>query len=590
VLDFTSKVLTIFKSDTSELKAGLKDLQQEEKKLAQAQLEAAQQRNKGYDDWVGKLANVNQALELGGKVVGFMSDAWKGYAEDLKMAAAAGSANIDRLRDASLGLRTENELTAFAAKAQAGAIKANQEQMETAQRAMVALTRAGFDQHEVTEKVTNAMVSLKTRGLESLGVQVKEGKTDLETFNNLMGSLADKAKGVDSGTLTASESIQKMGVSMNDSMDKMKNAIGQLVQSMGPLLEMLAKAVSLIADIASEALKDIDPMAAARLELQKRNGTLPQAARKQVGAMDRWDRDPSLGTIDEGAYATFMRGKGLMGDQGKEAKPGKVDPSIAEDARERASIIVAEYEEAARVARERMIQDGYENAFTSALGVPNMDELRAEIGEITNETDRLFAEFNAKQYEKYQAAKQASFLESSFGKLEEFNAYAQAFQMLSGAVTASMDAWITGSMSAGQAIKKFFADALKGLASQMAVEALKHGAYAIGSLAFGDFRGAGQHAAAAAAFGSGAAAAAVAAKSLGGSAGATASGGAASAGASGGGGKGASGASGGGSSEGSNDKRPIVVVVGDHFSHMSNRQKAIYSQEAVDKAVRERDD
>jgi hypothetical protein len=590
VLDFTSKVLTIFKSDTSELKAGLKDLQQEEKKLAQAQLEAAQQRNKGYDDWVGKLANVNQALELGGKVVGFMSDAWKGYAEDLKMAAAAGSANIDRLRDASLGLRTENELTAFAAKAQAGAIKANQEQMETAQRAMVALTRAGFDQHEVTEKVTNAMVSLKTRGLESLGVQVKEGKTDLETFNNLMGSLADKAKGVDSGTLTASESIQKMGVSMNDSMDKMKNAIGQLVQSMGPLLEMLAKAVSLIADIASEALKDIDPMAAARLELQKRNGTLPQAARKQVGAMDRWDRDPSLGTIDEGAYATFMRGKGLMGDQGKEAKPGKVDPSIAEDARERASIIVAEYEEAARVARERMIQDGYENAFTSALGVPNMDELRAEIGEITSETDRLFAEFNAKQYEKYQAAKQASFLESSFGKLEEFNAYAQAFQMLSGAVTASMDAWITGSMSAGQAIKKFFADALKGLASQMAVEALKHGAYAIGSLAFGDFRGAGQHAAAAAAFGSGAAAAAVAAKSLGGSAGATASGGAASAGASGGGGKGASGASGGGSSEGSNDKRPIVVVVGDHFSHMSNRQKAIYSQEAVDKAVRERDD
>jgi hypothetical protein len=394
-----------------------------------------------------------------------------------------------------------------------------------------------------------------------------------------MAALADKAKGVDTGTLTASESITKMGVSMNDSMDKMKNALGELVQAMSPLLEALALAVSLIADISSAALKDVNPMEAARLELQRRQGIAPAAPqRRQVGAMDRWNRDESLGTFDEGAYATFMRGRGLMGDQGR---PGKPRASRFGDF---ASVTGTDTAGAPIGFGSTMYGD--------ALGRARGD-VTPDVGPLIKEaealrTKKLTDDWNARL--AGERSKKSTFLESTFGKIEDFNAYATAFGMLTGGVTAAMDAWITGSMSAGEAVKKFIGEALKGLASQMAVEALKHGAYAIGSAAFGDFRGAGQHAAAAAAFGSGAAAAAVAAKSLGGSAGATASGGAASAGASGGGGKGASGASGGGSSEGSNDKRPIVVVVGDHFSHMSNRQKAIYSQEAVDKAVRERDE
>ena len=107
---------------------------------------------------------------------------------------------------------------------------------------------------------------------------------------------------------------------------------------------------------------------------------------------------------------------------------------------------------------------------------------------------------------------QESQLSKMFGPIEEFNAYKTAFDSLGGAVGASLSAWIDGSMSAGEAFKKFIGEALKALSVQMAMEALKHGAYALGSLAFGDVRGAAQHGQAALAFGAGAAVAAVAAK------------------------------------------------------------------------------
>jgi hypothetical protein len=113
-------------------------------------------------------------------------------------------------------------------------------------------------------------------------------------------------------------------------------------------------------------------------------------------------------------------------------------------------------------------------------------------------------------------------LEQMFGPLEQFNAYATAFDTLSGAASSALGAWIDGSMSAGKAFKLFIGDALKALSQQMLVEGLKHGAYALGSLAFGDIGGAGRHAAAAAAFGAGAGLAAVAAKSMGTSASASA--------------------------------------------------------------------
>jgi hypothetical protein len=615
MLDFASKVITTFKADVSDMRAGLKELTNDEKKLAQAQLDAAQQRNKGYDEWVAKLGNMNQALELGGKVVGFLGDAWKEYAEDVRLAAAAGSADIDRLRKASLGLRTEQELMEFAAKAQHGVIKANQEQMETAEKAMIALTRAGFDQKEVTDKVTSAMVSLKTRGLESLGVSVKEGKTDLETFNNLMSSLAAKASGVDESTLTAGESIQKMGVSMHDSIDNMKSSLGSLVQAMAPLLNTLARAVAIIADITDKIAKipgmggmnsgsiagQISKEGAAESLRILRGGAKAATAStapslKQVGARDRWDDGGGAG-LDEASF--YSATNAAIGRIPKEAKAGKVDDSeLKEAARERADLIFAEWQEANDIAAERMAAgvDAHTdvsnilkaNMASGMFGIPESDELAAMIAERGKILDEEIARINAKRYEKYNEGKQQTFLESTFGKLEDINHYQRAFEAFGSAVGASYEAIVTGSGSAGAAFKKMLADSLMSIGKESAVQALKELAYAAGSAAYGNFPAAALHLKSAALHGAVAVAAGAAAHSIGTSSQVAAGDKAAAekaredkkAGGSAGGG------SGGG--EGSNSARPIQVFIGDYMNGDERRRRQV-ADEAIQRALRERD-
>lgn len=75
-------------------------------------------------------------------------------------------------------------------------------------------------------------------------------------------------------------------------------------------------------------------------------------------------------------------------------------------------------------------------------------------------------------------------------------------------------AWVLYGESLGKALKQALAQQLAVLASEFAIQALKHGAYALGSLAFGNFAGAAKHAAAAAAFTAAAAATGLAARAL----------------------------------------------------------------------------
>lgn len=131
--------------------------------------------------------------------------------------------------------------------------------------------------------------------------------------------------------------------------------------------------------------------------------------------------------------------------------------------------------------------------------------------------------------EEKRAAAEASKLrlENAFGKLDEINAYKLAFDGLGGSVTSAMQAWIDGSMSAGQAAKKFAGEYLSTVAATLAIEALKEGAYAVASSIPGPFfnpAATAGHAAAAAQYGVAAAAAAGMAKALGGGAAPTPSG------------------------------------------------------------------
>lgn len=107
-------------------------------------------------------------------------------------------------------------------------------------------------------------------------------------------------------------------------------------------------------------------------------------------------------------------------------------------------------------------------------------------------------------------AGKATWLESAFGTIEDINAYSVAFEALSGVLQTAFDAWASGADLTAESMKGLAANAIRGVASLMFAEALKHGAYALGNLAFGlsgdprAFAAAAAHGKAAAAFGAGA--------------------------------------------------------------------------------------
>lgn len=82
------------------------------------------------------------------------------------------------------------------------------------------------------------------------------------------------------------------------------------------------------------------------------------------------------------------------------------------------------------------------------------------------------------------------------------------------ALAQGYQAWLLYGDSMGKALKAALAQQLAAISAECLVQALKHAAYAIGSLAFGNFAAAAKHAAAAAAFGAAAAATGFGARAL----------------------------------------------------------------------------
>lgn len=242
-------------------------------------------------------------------------------------------------------------------------------------------------------------------------------------------------------------------------------------------LEQIMGDVNVKQDVQNKAIKEYNALAKEALKVDSERA---KKARELFAAnMKAWGPILNRLTMDE---------RGVKGDPWRSAR-------------------VAEAEASARADAELAAEDAARQR--DASQTVGMYDLRDAVSGI--DIAKLQQEFNqgVGDYRK-------SRIESMFGSLDEINGYKTAFEGLTGAVTAGMQAWISGSESAGTAVRKFLGDYLSGVASQMAIEALKEGAAAIASIAWYDYTGAAMHAKAAAAYVAGAAAAAVAARALGG--------------------------------------------------------------------------
>jgi hypothetical protein len=359
----------------------------------------------------------------------------------------------------------------------------------------------------VFQKLTEAAIRAKTEGLDDLGLSIKDGATSAETLTNIMDGLRTKLAQVGDQAETSADKIQRIGVTWDNLKQDAKDFLAESFVGGGiNYFSGMGQLNDLVMLKTAEIYQKVLDKKYQTGELQYPGSQINDFGEYVGPPPDFWkvESGGTGGTFDEASFLTAAtKFQELLKRRLEAYKKAK-----------------KEAEEAAKEARlqargRAMLRNGYTEAgagpseYSTSLGAA-ADNAPLEEFDIQRQIEQMGLALDQAQEQR-----KTSFLESTFGKLEDFDAYATAFQSLTGAVSAGLNAWIDGSASAGQAIKQFLSDALQGLATQMAVEALKHGAYALGSLAFGDVRGAGQHAAAAAAFTAAAAAAAVGARSLG---------------------------------------------------------------------------
>lgn len=567
--ELISKVLTQYKADVSDHVRGLEKLKGEQRKLAEETIKANKESLGAIEDQIKGINRMRDAFAVAKGMINFAADSLKLYTEHARLSAASGGADIEKLRKASGGLKTDTQLLADAARLQAGAFKLTEAQMVTVERAMRSFNQRGIEAEKVNQALTMAVTALKTDGLKDLGVFIDTAGLSMERtgdrgeiFRRIMERLHEETKNVNDSQQTAAERAAATGVSFKNAMDKVKIALGEIAVAMTPVIEKAATLVDLVARFLKDDGKDTqDPLnMSAGI---RRFGILYDEYGLEMFGADR-ERGRNAASIGQGTglpNITFMNAqlekiekikaevaKGNMGgasNLGVHGLPVDAQVSLGEA---EVSKYTAAAEEGIRAklsdeqlrmlaqARARAILGVAIQTEASSVGVAlkgprDLNSIGASTasgwGTLASDYSRLpghgidlseYTKFNSQganeRYDAFNRGRSKSKLESMFGPIEDFNLYAKGFQMLQGAVSSAMTAWIDGSMSAGKAIKAFIGEAIKSLSIQMAMEALKHGAFAIGSLAFGDFRGAATHGKAAAAFAAGAAISAVAAKGL----------------------------------------------------------------------------
>lgn len=189
------------------------------------------------------------------------------------------------------------------------------------------------------------------------------------------------------------------------------------------------------------------------------------------------------------------------------------------------------------------------------------------------------ADASAKASRAEQLEKQREQLQTMFGEASPFRGIdliTRGFDALTESAGAAFDALISGSESAGAAFMNALGGMLKSDAIHAGVQAIKEGAWALGSLAFGDAKGAALHAASATQWALTAAAAGAGAALLGagggGGGGGAGSGSGSGAGAGAGGGGGLYGSGAGGDPNRGTER---VIVVGDAHGSSSPRFEAV---------------
>jgi uncharacterized membrane protein YgcG len=233
--------------------------------VEKTEAKAASERKGNHRDWLQDLASINQAYSLVQRIGTAAFEDIEFAAKRARSENAALGVDLDKLSTAAHGLQTRTELLADAAKFNNSMVAMTADQMEIAEHAIVHYTRAGYDNADAHRKVLDAVVSLKTEGLQDLGTHIDKSGLSMDSgrdravlFRREMKALADVSKDVKDGQDSAGEATERSAVKLKDAWDSVKVSIGKLAESLAPLVDALAKIVGYVAKIVDDAKKGAD--------------------------------------------------------------------------------------------------------------------------------------------------------------------------------------------------------------------------------------------------------------------------------------------------------------------------------------------
>jgi hypothetical protein len=597
-----SKIVIAVDAETRSAQRNMELLRAQQQHFAAEVIKGLEGQNKKLEESISKWAKIGAGIASLAGAYAIAKAGIEEYHKAVELNQATQGVNIEKLQQAARGLKTTFELQTFAAKTNAGAFKLTNEQMQLAIKAMEVYEDRGFDAAKVTDAITDALIKADTKGLRSFGIQIFENGTKAEKFRAIIKALTKDVEEAGAATDAGADAWQRQGVTFADAMSRIKQSIGEIVIALTPLVELAARLVKHVAEGLGDNMSQAD---AARAQLANNEESILRSGDKgweyrhrdslrQAGYADAFTRPLGYAALTEAergrmglglgvGFSGFTRGA-LAGAFGAEAR--RQNEIVAQEI----ALLQLEAEERAAKRRGggRAAGDG---TFADAIAGDDMARglewggQFGAIGRVTGAgggfgvdlrgilrgTDPSLLDAEGR-YGAFSHGRSQSRLAEMFGPIEEFNAYARGFEMLGGAMTSALDAWITGSMGAAAAFKQFIAESMRGLALEMAVQAIRHGAFALGSLAFGDVKGAATHGIAAAKFGAGALAAGIAAKALG----AGGNGASSGAGAAAGPGSGAPAAGAGGGAP-----TTIIIATGNDFSEDSPRARTHKARQLV---------
>lgn len=496
--DITGKVGLKYTADITQAQIALRTLTGEQKKQAQAAVQGVQDQQKAHEQ-LAKSITLGMGIAAGAVALGIA--AFDKYREQTRLAAASSGADMDKLRDASHGLLTNLELMQVAAQGMNGRWKLSSQEMEKVLHAAVALEHRGIPLAESIKVIGEAINKGEIEPLKQLGVVYDEtiAKTDRRTA--ALTGLSKITKDVGENTAVAGQSMLKTSVDFRNAMNDIEVALGSLVTKLTPLVALAAELIALAAGKPGPKAKAAADLVVGRF-----------SRRRQDWAKEDKEFWHGVGVGSDSNfqdYGSLIGASGWGAEFGPENKPaGYVEPG-----------------KGAKSASELSAAQGAAKAAAAAEAKRHLNWIQKLTGEIDHYTDKAFVEKYLQSVEGQlfllqqgrapgevgsigsdafgdtsgidalakgaKRSKGMSFaeklasgqgglakegptvLERMFGKPEEINAYATAWGGFQSTLTAGYDALVSGSESAGKAIRKALAGTIHGIGSKMFVRGLE---------------------------------------------------------------------------------------------------------------------